>query len=76
MLDGVALEECVYSAPAGSVQQSRALGTESIDTGSCPVAAAKYGRGSIAYWGDVNCEDHTHTVVVELVLHLLELQEQ
>lgn len=72
MLTGVAREECVYSAPAGSVQRSMVFGAEPIDTGACSVAAGKYGSGKIAYWGDVNCEDHTHTVVVELLLHMLQ----
>lgn len=52
------------------------FGAEVISAGSCAVAAGEYGKGSVAFWGDVNCEAHTHAVVQELLLHLLQRQEQ
>ncbi|MEW5310785.1 MAG: hypothetical protein WDW38_002548 [Sanguina aurantia] len=63
--------ECVYGTAAGAVRQSMGFAPTPVEVQHCSVAVAHHEAGVVGFWGDVNCERDTHTVVVGLLLHLL-----
>mmetsp|Transcript_31109 Transcript_31109/g.69111 ORF Transcript_31109/g.69111 Transcript_31109/m.69111 type:complete len:325 (+) Transcript_31109:342-1316(+) len=73
MVNCVPREECIYGAATGAVAQSLVpgFGGMAVDRGMCAVAAGQYGRGTVVFWGDVNYEPDTLTIVVQLALRLV-----
>ena len=61
MLDNVEPEDCLFGTTADSVSQSLVpfMAGDSIGEGLCAVAFARYGDGTVSFFGDVNAEADT-----------------
>ena len=71
MLSSVPPSEVVYGAVPGSVTHSGvpSMAGVAVAPGMCAVALGGYGErgGRVGFWGDVNFEEETLQVLVELI---------
>jgi len=70
MLDGVDPGDALYATGTESKSYSLvpSMGGQDIERGMCAVAIGKYGKGSVSYFGDVNAEDDTCSII-SIVAH-------
>jgi hypothetical protein len=65
-LKNVARSDCVYLPTSESRTQSYVFPPGHVDQTQTPVALTNFGRGRLAYLGDVNNESGTQDVVLEI----------
>ena len=65
MLNGVDPSDALFATGSGSKSHSLVsfMAGQDIEEGMCAVAVGKYGEGSVSYFGDVNAEDDTCSIM-------------
>lgn len=71
MVDNVPKQEQLYAATGSGKSQSMVFEAKTVDAGKCAVALGGHGKGHVLFFGDVNAEEASVTIVLEVGLSVV-----